>query len=167
MIGPIYDPSGELQSAIVELRRRAWARVGLRHCASATWEPADSEAAHFIVKAEESVVAACQVSMHASPATVPQADLFTWLDEVPIPFASINRLVIDDPARGRGWARRLDEARIRWAETTGARALIAYTWQHRISGLRELGFVLQAVAPAEAIERHGYPPNGYTMLRLV
>lgn len=103
----------------------------------------DLLAHHWVITHNKVIVAAARMSFHKEYSAVPHADLF---DEALLgrfaegPFASLNRLVVAPEYRGKGFSGILDHARIRFAETQGARSIIAQPIASRIKALEDLGF---------------------------
>ncbi|MCE6990064.1 GNAT family N-acetyltransferase [Dyadobacter sp. CY323] len=104
----------------------------------------DLRAHHWVISHNKVIVAAARLSFHKEYSSVPHADLF---DESLIakygtgPYASLNRLVVAPEYRGKGFSTLLDEARINYAATNGAKMIIAQPVASRIKSLEELGFL--------------------------
>ncbi|WP_215233371.1 GNAT family N-acetyltransferase [Dyadobacter linearis] len=104
----------------------------------------DLLAHHWVITHNKVIVAAARMSFHQEYSSVPHANLFdeTLLGQFAEgPFASLNRLVVLPGFRGKGFSGVLDQARIQFAQSQGARSIIAQPIASRIKPLEDLGFV--------------------------
>ncbi len=103
----------------------------------------DLLAHHWVILHNKSIVAAARMTFHTDYKSVPHADLFdgSILEGFGNgPYASLNRLVVAPEYRGNGFSTLLDEARIQYAATLGARLIVAQPVASRIKPLEDLGF---------------------------
>ena len=101
----------------------------------------DQHASHWGVFDGNLLVAAARLCLHTNLHDAPDEQMFAGAD-LPVPVASMNRLVVLETHRGLGIGGRLDRARIQKAIEWKARAVIiapAYTLARRQS-LEKLGF---------------------------
>jgi len=101
----------------------------------------DQHASHWGVFDGDLLVAAARLCLHANLHDAPDGQMFTGAD-LPVPVASMNRLVVLKTHRGLGIGGRLDRVRIQKAKEWKARTVIiapAYTLARRQS-LEGLGF---------------------------
>jgi len=96
------------------------------------------------------LVGSARLCIHNDLESAPDGEMFTGLP-IPVPAASLNRLVIDRAHRGHGLAARLDAARLSVARTMGAKVVIITPMARagRIQYLSNLGFL--------AVPRYGAP----------
>jgi GNAT superfamily N-acetyltransferase len=132
---------------IGELRVRAWRSEAPVPAAQTTWlDKYDLYSRHWAVFNAGRLVASGRLSVHAAVGELPDAEcyigVFTKL--LPAPIASLNRLVVDPSARGRGLSRRLDLARVEAAQEMGCRSVVGATQSgsRRVQQLLEIGFVV-------------------------
>ena len=99
----------------------------------------DDHAVHFGIIDGGLLVARLRCCIHEHIADLPESQFYARLD-VPSPIATMNRLVVRREYRNRGYARALDEIRIRWAIDNGAKCIIVCGQPRRSKSLSELGF---------------------------
>ncbi len=119
------------------------------------WQDAhDAHARHWAIFDENNIVGAARLCIHQDLRDIPDAHLFRDIDvSLPLPIASINRVVVHPRMRGRGLARQLDQARLEQAARLGCRSVVGCWTQ--VSGERRW----------RALERQGFRPvNGRILL---
>jgi GNAT superfamily N-acetyltransferase len=99
----------------------------------------DEHAVHFGIFDHDLLVASSRCCIHEHVADLPESQFYSQL-KVPSPIATMNRLVVRRAYRNRGYARTLDEVRIRWAIGKGANSIIVCGQPRRSKSLTELGF---------------------------
>jgi GNAT superfamily N-acetyltransferase len=146
-IEEVRCPNPELLTRIGQLRVMAWATEIPQAAAMGEWlDEFEGCACHWVVFRGCELVAAARLSIHQSLADVPDPECFVGIfrEPPPTPIASFNRLVVHPSARGFGLSRRLDEARLDFAEALGCRCAIGSTPSGylRIRQMEEFGFVV-------------------------
>ncbi|NBB21942.1 GNAT family N-acetyltransferase [Runella sp. CRIBMP] len=139
----------ERMEEIGRFRIRAWRNengINPTFFSQEVWiDSLDKNAHHWIITKEKVIVAAARLSFHECIEEVPYAD-FLHDEHRPLfqksPIASINRLVVDPAFRGRGFARILDNERIKLAAKAGSKIMIAFPQLSRLVHLQKLGFNL-------------------------
>jgi GNAT superfamily N-acetyltransferase len=84
----------------------------------------DKHAIHWGVFHGDQLVGAARLCFHDKLAEAPDAEMFVSAD-IPLPVASMNRLVVLKSYRGQGIGRLLDQVRIQKARELGARTVLA------------------------------------------
>lgn len=114
----------------------------------------EGHARHWGVLSDDGIlVASSRMCIHETEEGIPEAELYTQL-QLPRPIASINRLVVDDYARKRNFARSLDTLRIEAARSARAACIVvAPTNGRRVRALENLGFSLTS-AKCQSIYVH-------------
>jgi len=141
--------------ACQRLRYEVWSAEGVELSKPEAGSIADSHddhAMHWGLFDGTRLVGAARLCFHKTLAEAPDSDLFNGLD-IPVPVASMNRLVVATSHRGRGIAKELDQMRIRQGLEWGVRAIIVaprVNSQSRIGSLKAQGFQFR-------FERRGHP----------
>ena len=134
---------------IGRFRIRAWRHengISSSFFSQDAWiDSVDNQAIHWIITKNDTIVAAARLSFHDDLEDVPYNDFLhpehgLLFDRPPI--ASINRLVVDPAFRGRGFAKILDQERIKVATQYGSKVMIAFPQLSRLESLQKLGFSL-------------------------
>jgi predicted GNAT family N-acyltransferase len=139
----------ERMEEIGRFRIRAWRNengINPTFFSQEVWiDSIDTNAHHWIITKDDTIVAAARLSFHGCIEEVPYAD-FLHDEHRPLfqksPIASINRLVVDPAFRGRGFAKILDNERINLAANAGSKIMIAFPQLSRLMHLQKLGFNL-------------------------
>jgi predicted GNAT family N-acyltransferase len=102
----------------------------------------DAHAHHWGAYDGDSLVASARLCFHDDFESAPDGHLFSGLP-IPLPTASLNRLIVSRSHRRRGLGTQLDSARIMFARQSHAKSVIATPVQDedRIVSLARLGFV--------------------------
>lgn len=149
------DPGDRaLLEKIGRLRVAAWSTfMPGRSIRRACWlDEFELRARHWCLFHDGELVAAARMSVHRRLDEVPDACIYQGVFSTPpeAPLASFNRLVVRPEYRGRGLSRRLDEVRLKAAQTLGCRSVVLETHSGpiRLAQLQELGFhVVGAARP--------------------
>lgn len=129
------------------LRYRVWSEqegVALKDSASGRIaDGLDETAYHWGAFNGDTLIGSARLSVHHDLGSVPDAELFSETP-IPLPTASLNRLVVEQSVRGKGVARQLDEQRIAFAQSIKMRSVIVapINRKSRVDSLLELGFIL-------------------------
>jgi GNAT superfamily N-acetyltransferase len=104
-------------------------------------DPHDDHAIHWGVFEDDVLIGTARLCLHDSLAEAPDGEMFAEID-LPIPIASMNRLVVLKSHRGLGIGRLLDDLRIAKARQLGARAVIVTpaNVESRLRSLERRGF---------------------------
>ena len=141
---PVCNPS--TVEKILQLRELVYrsepSLVNLCLLNSATFRDThDAHADHWIITVEESIVAAARLCIHCDAGDLPNQDLYHhMIAGIPVPIASLNRMVVHPSMRRQGLSRALTAARIKAARSRGARSMIVEAAPNRIPPLWDLGF---------------------------
>ncbi|QEH38505.1 hypothetical protein OJF2_71080 [Aquisphaera giovannonii] len=132
---------------VLRLRARAWATEGLlppgQGPGADRADPLDGSARHWVIRSAGELAAAARMTFHESMEDLPDEGLRSRPTRaLRPPFAAMNRLVVAPEWRGRGFARLLDECRIRDALEAGCTCVLVEAHGPRIRALGELGFEL-------------------------
>lgn len=135
---------------INRLRARAWA-TDLPTAAAEDWlDDRDVGAQHWVTMDGDVVVAAARLTIHREIDECADREAFGELltSRVPVPIASMNRLVVQPSHRGRGLASQLDHVRLEAAARAGCRTVLATTIaRRRTEALLRRGFTMLGVGP--------------------
>lgn len=101
----------------------------------------DEHARHWAAFCGNQMVAAARMCIHADQRESPDAAAFGQIC-LPVPIATINRLVVHPSARNLGMASKLCECRVEAARKDGARCVVGTPIGARIASLEKLGFRL-------------------------
>ena len=131
---------------IQRLRYRVWKNEGVAlydEGSGVIADQHDNHAFHWGVFDDENLVGAARLCIHDRQSDVPDTQLFASL-ALPIPVASMNRLVVLREYRGFGIGRALDERRVETARNMGACAIVLAPVDRdfRLAQIQELGFTL-------------------------
>ena len=137
----VTDPDN--LKAIRALRLEAW-KDTLSEAALVDMnnDPMDDRSRHWAVFVDGSIVAAARLSIHVRHDDVVDAHLFEKFDvNFALPVGSLNRCVVHQDFRKRGFARALDEPRIGAAKASNCKSLLSIRGdKKRADDLRALGF---------------------------
>jgi hypothetical protein len=127
------------------LRYQVWKHEGVMLCADnggMIADEHDDHGLHWGVFDGNRLVAAARLCLHHQIQEVPDAQMFQRVS-LPLPAASMNRLVVLNEYRGCGIGTMFDTLRIREAERLGAWVVIAapVDIEPRRRKLRNLGFI--------------------------
>ena len=139
-----------LLKQVYELRVQAWRdKVEIPSDADCWVDPEDSLAQHWVVLAQQMVIAAARMTIHHAVEELPDREGYMGvLDVLPAPIGSLNRCVVHPDFRHRGLSRVLDEVRISSAKSSGCRSLvICATDLQRAAAISALGFQFRGEGP--------------------
>jgi GNAT superfamily N-acetyltransferase len=147
--------------AIGRLRAQVWLQDGYltaSNCPDGVWlDEYERQATHLFIREAGELIASARFSLHDTIETTSHAahlraaSLGTLIST---PFALLSRLVVAPPARRRGIARTLDEARLVLARQYDAKAAISFATSWRRPALERLGFECLAVlSPMPDLQR--------------
>jgi GNAT superfamily N-acetyltransferase len=147
--------AGLIVSEIQRLRYRVWKAEDVTlydETSGLIADPHDDHALHWGVFDGERLVGAARLCIHDRQSDVPDAPLFTNL-ALPVPVASMNRLVVLQEYRGFGIGRALDERRVEAARNMGACAIVVgpVDRDFRPAQLQGLGFTLLPGPPVPTL----------------
>lgn len=159
---PVFIPGTEISDDLLEqlglLRMNAWTaddRVPLGFQKGKPWLDNDIEklpqTTHVIVYTEDGsrIAASSRMTLCTTHDDVPDAAYYRqagFLDELPAPLVSLNRLVTHPDCQKLGLGSFLDRARIQRAAEIGAKSVVVYTptkWRAR-SNIRNNGYPFHA-----------------------
>ena len=124
----------------------------------------DDHAHHWQAYDGDTLIGSARVCIHADLESAPDGGMFAGLP-IPLPTASINRLVISRTHRAHGLAARLDRARITFAREFGAKSVIVTPLEgrRRIAALSHMGFT---IADRRGITS-GLPKSNYSDVPII
>jgi predicted GNAT family N-acyltransferase len=142
---PTEITGSELVPRTFRFRYEIWSRgAELRadlHSQGLITDEHDLHARHWAVFDGDKLVAAARMCVHDQQNDSPDFVAFSQV-QLPIPVATINRLVVHPSARKLGLAYKLDHCRIEAAKKDGAKCVVGTAVQERIAPLQRLGFKL-------------------------
>ncbi len=140
-------PSKEDMVQIVNLREQVWCdeegldRTAARDVGLTIEDKLDTDALHFIVRNEGTIVASARLTLHESLSQVPAASVYRDLAiQAPPPIGALGRTVVTLPFRAYGLGALLDLARHRTAKRIECKTLLTYAHPSRVETLSLLGF---------------------------
>jgi len=101
----------------------------------------DTHARHWAAFCGDEVVAAARMCIHQRQQESPDAPAFSDIC-LPVPVATVNRLVVDSSVRNRGLGSKLCHFRIEAAKQDGAKCVVGTFTDERIASLEKFGFRL-------------------------
>jgi GNAT superfamily N-acetyltransferase len=101
----------------------------------------DARARHWAAFCGDEVVAAARMCIHQNQAESPDAPAFSEIC-LPVPVATVNRLVVHPSLRNRGLGSKLCKFRIEAAKQDGAKCVVGTFTEERIASLEKFGFRL-------------------------
>lgn len=129
----------------------------------------DAQCRHWIIEEQGRIVAAGRLSVYQA-----LADNFgarhwkNFIQDVPLPFGYLSRLVVHPKARRHGLARVMDECRISAARRLGLPAILGVPLMGREVKMAELGFVSVATEePDDECPPYDACPNGLPVMMLL
>lgn len=147
----IFRPTPEFLEQVWRLRPMAWRARMASFPDIVEWrDDFDDCSDHWAIVEDGRVIAAARLTIRDSVEQLPHPELYRDLKIATSgPVASINRLVVDAAYGGQGLSRRLDLARLAYADAAGVTIILASTFagQRRVSSLEALGFVERGFAP--------------------
>lgn len=118
----------------------------------------DAHARHWAAFCGDEMVAAARMCIHTDQRESPDAAAFFQIC-LPVPVATMNRLIVHPSARNRGLASKLCQCRVEAAKHEGAKCVVATATGKRIVSLEKLGFRLTGTEwipkYAESLVTHG------------
>jgi GNAT superfamily N-acetyltransferase len=127
-----------------ELRFEVWRAEGIAVKCPETKKIAcshDRHSVHWGAFDEDLLIGSARLCIHATVEDAPDGYLFIH-HQIPLPVASLNRLVLKKAYRGLGIGRALDQVRVEFARRARVRALLAtaVNRESRILAFRKMGF---------------------------
>jgi GNAT superfamily N-acetyltransferase len=101
----------------------------------------DAHARHWAAFRGDEMIASARMCVHRNQEDTPDAPAFSEVC-LPVPVATVNRLVVHPSARNRGLGSNLHQYRIEAAIKDGARCVVGTFPGGRIASLERLGFRL-------------------------
>lgn len=143
----VVNPPDHIMERVYQIRTLAWQQQATLMVDGDRWTDTwDACSYHYVLMIEDEPVGAFRFSLHASPAELPNAEIYgSLLDHLPRPIAWSNRLVIHPAYQGHGYSRCLDDLAINGPRSAGAASVVATGGsvagnQKRDSIMRELGW---------------------------
>jgi len=149
-------------AAVLGLRRVAYQGVVPEPDALAAVQGDELEASawHYLVSRDGALVASGRMTIHEEVGALPDPGfLLPFAAPVPVPVASLNRLVVHPTVRGNGISSWIDDVRVIDAATHGARAIAASVLSDsaREASLIRRGFrVVGTISPDESFAINGW-----------
>ena len=138
-----YSPGCELLPLpdVERLRMHVWEnRLAPNSAMQEGWiDRLDYEAHHWTVSCAGELLASARMTVHDDRAGVPDEELFT-AHTLPLPLASLNRLVVSKQARGNGLSSLLDARRLQTAESLGCRCVVGVATAARVPSMSQRGW---------------------------
>jgi GNAT superfamily N-acetyltransferase len=102
----------------------------------------DATAYHWGAFEDDKLIGSARLSVHHELVSIPDIELYAGLS-IPLPTASLNRLVVEQAIRGKGIARMLDEHRIQFARNFPVKSIIVapVNRKSRVDSLLTLGLI--------------------------
>jgi GNAT superfamily N-acetyltransferase len=127
-----------------ELRFAVWTAEGVDVRYPATKKIAcshDHHSVHWGAFDGDRLIGSARLCVHANVEEAPDGHLFAH-HQIPLPVASLNRLVLEKAYRGLGIGKALDHVRVEFARRARVRALLAtaVSRESRILAFRKMGF---------------------------
>ena len=143
----ICSKSKDLFQVIKSLREKVWRQEGAfidptekRNMIS---DENDLSAFHYSVIIEGKLAAAARLSLHNTPASLPDSHLLAdFMHQFEFPIASFNRMVVDPNFRGLLLPHLLDLARLQTLTSLEAKAAVTMAVTKRVRSMGEIGFKL-------------------------
>jgi len=135
----------ELLTLIEALRLKEWDHVvGPEHSAQRFGlDRFDGQAWHIVHLSNHAAIASGRLYCCDARADVPDRQSFgPYLDRMGFPAGFLNRLVVDEQYRNRGFGTHIDAARIQLARQRSQKALWVEAEQWRVPHLQRLGFTV-------------------------
>lgn|ERR1039458_2434842 len=101
----------------------------------------DTHARHWAAFCGDEIVAAARMCIHSNQEESPDAPAFSKI-RLPVPVATMNRLVVRSSVRNQGLGSKLCSFRIEAAKQGGAKCVVGTFTAERIASLEKLGFRL-------------------------
>lgn len=141
--------SSEDLRRIAEFRTEAWMLDGLvtsEQLVDGVFPiEGDEHCRHWVIEVDGRIVAAGRLSVHHSLVEIPETRHWSdFVQEVPLPFGYLSRLVVHPQARRQGIARSMDECRIVEARRLKLPAILGVPLPGREVKLAALGFAAVA-----------------------
>ncbi|MBA4772920.1 MAG: GNAT family N-acetyltransferase [Sphingomonas sp.] len=123
----VVNPPDHIMERVYRIRTLAWQQQATLTAASDRWtETWDACSYHYVLMIEDEPVGAFRFSLHASPAELPNSEIYgSLLDHLPAPVAWFSRLVIHPDFQGKGYSRQLDSLALSEPLSAGAASVVA------------------------------------------